>query len=153
MKSKDYVKSFNEKFYILPDLCWKWIAGHYKNGYGNFRGSKAHRVSWELAHGRIPEGLYVLHKCDVRDCVNPNHLFLGTYKDNMVDMVSKGRHHYKKKTHCKHGHEYTEENTYLVGEWRNCRTCDNKRKNEYYHRNKDKIKLKRISDRQSNKSC
>lgn len=64
-------------------------------GYGRFPymgENKAHRVAWILAHGQIPEGMKVLHKCDVRSCVNPSHLFLGTQKDNVQDCLSKGRH-------------------------------------------------------------
>jgi hypothetical protein len=72
---------------------------HGKNGgYGAIavhgRMLKAHRVSWELAYGPIPAGLYVLHRCDVRDCVNPEHLFLGTHEDNQKDMRAKGRAKY-----------------------------------------------------------
>lgn len=59
-------------------------------GSGNIR--KAHRVSYELQVGPIPEGLQVLHKCDVRCCINPAHLFLGTLQDNMDDRNAKGRH-------------------------------------------------------------
>lgn len=76
--------------------CWIWTGARYPAGYGAF-GPKgtgamgAHRYSWMLAHGEIPDGLSVLHKCDVRCCVNPAHLFLGTQKDNIADMVAKGR--------------------------------------------------------------
>lgn len=74
--------------------CWMWTAscGH---GYGRLntgeRVHRAHRVAWGIAHGSIPDGLCVLHKCDNPPCVNVDHLFLGTLKDNVRDMVSKGR--------------------------------------------------------------
>jgi hypothetical protein len=76
------------------DGCWIWTGAHDRGGYGWFKDHKsrrAHRVSWELFNGPIPEGLFVCHICDVRDCVNPDHLFLGTNSDNMRDMRRKGR--------------------------------------------------------------
>jgi len=84
--------------------CWLWR--NYKNddGYGVVRNRRlgrmdlAHRVVWEMVYGLIPEKLSVLHKCDVRHCVNPTHLFLGTHQDNMDDMVSKGRASRKART-------------------------------------------------------
>jgi hypothetical protein len=78
------------------DSCWIWTGAVGNNGYGGFgfRGSmnaRSHRVSWILFRGEIPDKIKVLHKCDVRRCVNPDHLFLGSTADNAADMVRKGR--------------------------------------------------------------
>ena len=74
-----------------------WIGSLRDTGYGRIywngkHGRKAHRVAWEVAHGAIPPGMNVLHRCDERRCVNPAHLFLGTLADNNRDTWEKGRH-------------------------------------------------------------
>jgi hypothetical protein len=78
----------------IPGGCWLW-RGTTSGGYGLLRTAgrnvQVHRFSYEIAHGAIPEGVCVLHRCDVRNCVNPDHLFLGTRVDNNADMVAKGR--------------------------------------------------------------
>lgn len=77
------------------DSCWIWHGAKVPDGYGSFAlgyGSvKAHRFVWLLYHGEIPAGAHVLHKCDVRSCVNPGHLFLGDNDANVADRVAKGR--------------------------------------------------------------
>jgi hypothetical protein len=77
------------------DGCWEWQAGRYSNGYGLIydggRPLRTHRLAWELAHGPIPEGMYVCHHCDNPPCCRPDHLFLGTSADNAADAWTKGR--------------------------------------------------------------
>lgn len=82
------------------DRCWAWKGATNKGGYGRvtvpatlgkYISLTAHRVSWEIHNGSIPQGLCVLHRCDNPPCVNPEHLFVGTRKDNAIDMFKKGR--------------------------------------------------------------
>lgn len=87
---------FFEKVSPCPNTgCWLWTGSWTGNGYGCFwsgsRRYRAHRFSYEVACGPIPRGLGVLHKCDVRFCVNPDHLFIGTKQDNSTDMRIKAR--------------------------------------------------------------
>ena len=86
-------KPFSEKYTTEPNTgCWLWTSGWDSDGYGLATGNvKAHRLSYEIAYGPIPKGLSVCHKCDTPPCVNPDHLFLGTNKDNAQDRVMKGR--------------------------------------------------------------
>lgn len=79
----------------FTDSCWLWTGFISKTGYSKFQFKgevmRVHRFSWFFFNGSIPDGLYVCHKCDIRNCVSPDHLFLGTAKQNSEDMVSKGR--------------------------------------------------------------
>lgn len=87
-----------------PDGCWTWTGNSLPAGYGIITHNQkingrwtgktvyAHRLSYEIHHGEIPDGFMVMHKCDNPPCTNPNHLIIGTAQDNLNDMVKKGRH-------------------------------------------------------------
>lgn len=88
----------------------------------------AHCFSWEIHNGPIPDELCVLHRCDIRPCVNPSHLFLGTKGDNIRDASAKGRHAMQTRTHCPKGHPLSGDNLVLRNAkgrvpWRDCKTC------------------------------
>lgn len=79
--------------------CWLWQGNTTKKGYGRLGGGQAHRMSWTAFRGTIPEGMCVLHRCDNRACVNPDHLWLGTQIDNINDCVNKGRNRSSRGAH------------------------------------------------------
>jgi HNH endonuclease len=106
--------------------CWLW-EGDALKGYGTHRldnkNRAVHRLAWEEVNGPIPSGLLVCHHCDVKLCCNPQHLFLGTAKDNARDLYSKGMGYQASITHCPKGHKYTPENTYVWASSPNKRFC------------------------------
>lgn len=99
--SQGFSLTFRERFWAkvqITDGCWLWTAGRNKGGYGQIgKGGRiagpilAHVASWILHYGQIPGGLFVLHHCDNPPCVRPDHLWLGTIKDNVDDSIAKGR--------------------------------------------------------------
>lgn len=134
------VRPISERFWRHVDKsgeCWIWTGAHqpfgkaHGAGYGNMnlgsgRYAPTHRVSWELHNGPIPNGLWVLHRCDNPKCVRPEHLFLGTQRDNARDMMKKrrGRGQFVTLSHCAKGHPMFGENLYTKPNGaRRCRTC------------------------------
>lgn len=117
--------------YVVPEPntgCWLWVGAHDNGGYGIFRNQKAHRFSYTLHRGEIPEGLVLDHLCRVRCCVNPNHLEAVTAKENIrrgeVSLI------HGSKTNCPYGHPYDVDNIYYYKNSRNevlktraCRIC------------------------------
>lgn len=123
------LERFVEKIAVHnPDECWLWTASKTHDGYGKFwDGEKlvpAHRFSYELAIGSVPAGLILDHVaargCTNRHCVNPAHLEAVTQRENLMrgDTIQARN---AAKTHCIHGHEFTDENTYV--DKRGCRSC------------------------------
>lgn len=93
LKQDEFIRFLN-KVDLSLEGCWNWKGCTNNRGYGWFQTGKtslAHRISYKLFYGISPKNKLVLHKCDNPKCVNPDHLFLGTHKDNMIDMVNKGR--------------------------------------------------------------
>lgn len=120
-----------------PDGCWLWTGALGTHGYGVFclspgRVVLAHRYAYEQLIGSIPEGMFACHKCDVRPCVRPDHIFIGDVTANNRDMAQKRRHARSNYTHCRRaGHPMTPDNTLLQakGKYRRCKACAV----EYWH--------------------
>jgi HNH endonuclease len=105
--------------------CWLWTGSVHRNGYGKFgdnRGktSLAHKVTYEIFRGPVPEGLTLDHLCRVRHCVNPDHLEPVTQAENN----RRAPNGHRAKTHCPEGHLYDAVNTRYYRGWRICRECD-----------------------------
>jgi hypothetical protein len=154
------MKTLKERFDLQVDKsadCWEWVGSKIPQGYGHIHHNHAdiyaHRASWIIYYGEIPNGLCVLHRCDNPSCVNPEHLFIGTIADNMHDRDAKGRNnkgkrypyiarHKHLKEFCKHGHELTPDNLYFRntkhGIQRTCKNCFKRRAKEYYKKKKEK---------------
>lgn len=97
MRPTTLAEAIADKYEIAPSGCWEWTRYIRPAGYGmvgipgQYRTIDAHRASWMVHRGPIPDGLFVCHTCDNRKCINPDHLWLGTHQDNIDDMVRKGR--------------------------------------------------------------
>lgn len=122
--------------------CWYWTAQLTPDGYGRFwdgtRMVMAHRWAYEYLTGDTIGELTVDHRCKVTACVNPDHMEIVTDEENRergackyAALIAK-----ENQTHCKHGHEFTDENTYLYGKgrWRGCRACRRRNSNASYRR-------------------
>lgn len=115
--------------------CWLYtghvnpLTGYVQISYHSQR-SKAHHLAYMANKGPIPEGQVVMHSCDVRHCLNPDHLSLGTQSENIIDAVKKGRQFHRAKTHCPAGHSYAEHGRPNITKdprqsspWRVCKQC------------------------------
>lgn len=133
--------SLDEAFWAKvnkTDSCWVYQGAVTASGYGVVCLPKpsplltAHRYSAMLHFGMFDRRLNVLHHCDNRRCVNPDHLYLGTNIDNVRDMVERRRHWAHAMTSCKQGHDYTPENTRMYGSYRICRECERQGRRRRY---------------------
>lgn len=123
--------------------CWLWTGARLPKGYGHIgfkrTSVRAHRLSWEIHNGLIPEGRQVLHHCDNQPCVNPAHLYLGTNDDNVRDRVTRGRTKTGRRKQCPKGHPYTPDNLMVrASGLRLCRKCKNEASKRNYRRHAER---------------
>lgn len=120
---------------VADSGCWLYTGyimplGYVQVSYHSQR-TWAHHLSYRANKGPIPEGMRILHSCDVRHCLNPAHLRIGTQQENIRECVAKGRQASRRKTHCPHGHSYAEHGRHYLSDkciqqataWRSCRVC------------------------------
>jgi len=136
------IDTFERRFWAKvekrgPHECWSWTGATNGDGYGymtrNGRTAYAHRVSYEFAIGPIPEGLQLDHLCRVRNCVNPAHLEAVTSAENTLRGNGACARN-ARKTHCKHGHEFTDDNIAWSKKGRACLTCKRLRERDAWQR-------------------
>lgn len=129
--NNDYRQAIMDRVEIRPNGCWRWKLGVDKDGYAQWSGAyktmgtnRPNRVMYILTKGEIPNGLELDHICNIRRCVNPDHMQPLTRQENQALAVHYGRN----LTECKNGHPFDEENTYVAkdGE-RCCRSCNRER--------------------------
>jgi hypothetical protein len=146
-KPRDLTERFWEKV-AKSDGCWLWIGGRTSRGYGMFtarhrRQRGAHRYAWEMVNGPIPDGMVICHRCDNPPCVRVDHLFLGTQKDNIHDMMAKHRGATRGGGYtsprlmvggeCNNGHTITADLIYRKGTSLLCRTCKRESDRRWWH--------------------
>lgn len=125
-----WVKAVRAKCVIDENGCWLWTGARGTRGYGErvwrTDNVRIHRQMYKIVHGvRLTSKEVVCHRCDVRHCCNPEHLWAGTRKENMRDCSAKGRADRQWMTACHRGHPFTPENTWIEPKtgWRKCRAC------------------------------
>lgn len=120
--------------------CWEWLGAVQSAGYGATSKGLAHRIAYELRVGPIPKGLTIDHLCKNKLCCNPKHMEAVTLAENLRRAVETRNHHrggnlvYAARTHCKWGHEFTDENTRMNGNVRVCKACAKRRSTEFKNR-------------------
>lgn len=144
--------------------CWHWPGTVTSKGYGQtpYDGVNVmiHRHMYKLVHKvELATETFVCHTCDNRRCCNPDHLWLGSTADNIRDMMDKGRNFFQNQTHCKRGHPFTPENTYVrngqpkygYGPSRVCLTCQKMRSSseKYRSRARERQRLRRAATKSS----
>jgi hypothetical protein len=127
-RAKPLLERFWEKVEPSVDCCWEWLGARNPSGHGRFwvngKNTPAHRFAYELAYGLIPDGAHLDHLCRNPSCVRPDHLEPVSLWENLRRSSGQVAVLNAAKTHCKRGHEFTPENTYIAPSGsRSCRTC------------------------------
>ncbi len=135
----DLLSRFHSKIKLNDNGCHEWTAYKDKYGYGQFSDKhktyQAHRLSYMLYKGKIPDDLEIHHICENTSCVNQYHFKVISPIDHArTKHLSNNGENHRSKTHCPQGHEYNEKNTYIGKKGRQCRICKRKNQKEYERR-------------------